>query len=318
MKILPNPFITTEKDNNLNKIEMASIQSLLLLGQKKYEIHFNFGEKKNHEILNDKNKKEIFLSEYKEKLAKAIKIESKEFIFTDVHHGCVGAYASFPDTIDENPLSHLSDADMQNLFITKIEEKQILEELQINSDILDPIGDREKGFWGEGQKRGGNVYLPPLNGWNGIGLNVWDQYDDGDNDWIDYENNEREFSIAYLGIYDDLKDITKEIKKYKEERDIRRSNEKNATCGNGVCLFQDPEYAEKNTSYVDILGFRYKLLLMCRVNPRKIRQPENCEYCWILNPTPDEIRPYRILIKKIPVSPLACSNQIITTNLPIA
>ena len=41
-------------------------------------------------------------------------------------------------------------------------------------------------------------------------------------------------------------------------------------------------------------------MLMCRVNPDKIRQPESFPECWILNP--DEIRPYRILIKKIPTS----------------
>ena len=48
-----------------------------------------------------------------------------------------------------------------------------------------------------------------------------------------------------------------------------------------------------------------KIIPMCRVNPKKIRQPKNFPDCWILNPTPDEIRPYRILIKKIPISPIA-------------
>ena len=43
---------------------------------------------------------------------------------------------------------------------------------------------------------------------------------------------------------------------------------------------------------------------MCRVNPKKIRQPKNYPDLWILNPTPKEIRPYRILIKRIPISPL--------------
>ena len=31
---------------------------------------------------------------------------------------------------------------------------------------------------------------------------------------------------------------------------------------------------------------------MCRINPKKKRQPRNYKYFWILNPTPDEIRPY--------------------------
>ena len=48
---------------------------------------------------------------------------------------------------------------------------------------------------------------------------------------------------------------------------------------------------------------------MCRVNPKKIRQPQGFQNCWILNPTPSEIRPYRILIKKIFQSPMAGASQ---------
>ena len=62
--------------------------------------------------------------------------------------------------------------------------------------------------------------------------------------------------------------------------------------------------SENSEGLIDINGFRMKIILMCRVNPKKIRQPKNYP-CWILNPTPDEIRPYRILIKKIPISPIA-------------
>ena len=40
-------------------------------------------------------------------------------------------------------------------------------------------------------------------------------------------------------------------------------------------------------------------MIMCRVNPKNIRQPENFIDSWLLNPNSNEIRPYRILIKKI-------------------
>ena len=62
-------------------------------------------------------------------------------------------------------------------------------------------------------------------------------------------------------------------------------------------------------SIIDIGGGRYKILLMCRVNPYKIRQPQGFPDCWILNPTPSEVRPYRILIKKIFQSPMAGASQ---------
>ena len=43
----------------------------------------------------------------------------------------------------------------------------------------------------------------------------------------------------------------------------------------------------------------YKCVLMCRVNPNKIRVPQNEKKYWILNGNFNEIRPYRLLIKKI-------------------
>ena len=56
---------------------------------------------------------------------------------------------------------------------------------------------------------------------------------------------------------------------------------------------------------------------MCRVNPKKIRQPLDHDYFWILNPTPDEIRPYRILIKRIDNSPLSMDYKLITFKSPV-
>ena len=38
---------------------------------------------------------------------------------------------------------------------------------------------------------------------------------------------------------------------------------------------------------------------MMRVKPDKIRSPKEKEDYWVLNPTTDEIRPYRILVKEI-------------------
>ena len=39
-------------------------------------------------------------------------------------------------------------------------------------------------------------------------------------------------------------------------------------------------------------------VLKVRVKPDKIRAPVGYSNYWILNPTTDEIRPYRILIKE--------------------
>ena len=105
-------------------------------------------------------------------------------------------------------------------------------------------------------------------------------------------------------------------KLYINENDIRNNKNK---CGDGICVFQNPEYAENSAGIVDILGYRMKIIIMCRINPKKIRQPASFPECWIINPTPDEIRPYRILIKKIPISPLTIglTKKILFSDCPI-
>ena len=167
--------------------------------------------------------------------------------------------------------------------LKRIEEKPLIEKLQLNSDIFDILGDRPEGFWcveSGGETRGGKDYIPPLDNWNGLGLSVADKYDQGDNDWLGYEHEEGEFAIGYMGIN----------KLLEEEFDYNIDS---------VCIFQDPDSAEKNAAVIDIVGYKIKLILMCRVNPDKIRILNNKENQWVLNPNSNEIRPYRILIKKI-------------------
>ena len=58
-------------------------------------------------------------------------------------------------------------------------------------------------------------------------------------------------------------------------------------------------------------------MLMCRVNPKKIRQPKSFKDCWILNPTPDEVRPYRILIKIIEDYPTLGGDFLTISDQPV-
>lgn len=55
------------------------------------------------------------------------------------------------------------------------------------------------------------------------------------------------------------------------------------------------DYAGK----VEIDNGIYKMGFMLRVNPDKIRAPVGKPDFWVLNGNPDEVRPYRILIKKV-------------------
>ncbi len=80
-------------------------------------------------------------------------------------------------------------------------------------------------------------------------------------------------------------------------------------CKIGAYFYKNPLFAENSSEKINVGGFEYKIMFMCRVNPSKITQPENFQDCWILSPTPNEVRPYKILVKKIPTSPLAIASQ---------
>ena len=168
------------------------------------------------------------------------------------------------------------------------------------------------------QKRGGEDYISPLK-WTAYGINVLGKYDFGDNKWLSNDGDAGEFSVAYYGINNlNLNNIQmmrnimsimgnlESGKTFVEDINLRNPGQK---CMSGAYFYKNPSFAENSSEKINIGGFEYKIMFMCRVNPSKIRQPQNFPDCWILSPTPDEIRPYKILIKKIPKSPLAIGSQ---------
>ena len=83
--------ISKKKDENFEKIELASIQSIFTLSaHKKYELHFNFGNEENEKIINEPNKQKEFLEKYKIKISEELKVKPENIILTDVHHGSLG------------------------------------------------------------------------------------------------------------------------------------------------------------------------------------------------------------------------------------
>ena len=320
-------FISKKSSEEFKNLELSSLQSLFSFGtQKKYVLHFNLGEKENEIILNSPAKQEEFLKKYKKIISTELKLKENDFIFKDIHRGSLGASLALVDSSQEieNSIENLQG----NNNIENIEEKPLLESLIISPDILDPKWNRFDG-WGLNEIRGKEKYIPPTDNWRGYGLKVKGMYDKGDNSWLSFQNKKGEFAIAYMGINnfigeskkiipfinDSLPDNKKNqtINLFKKDFNIRNSGK----CGNGVCLFQDPKYAENVSGTVNTNGYTIKVILMCRVNPEKIRQPENFKECWILNPTPDEIRPYRILIKIIPNSPLTDAKFITYETKPV-
>lgn len=313
-------LVSKNKKENIKDISLCSLLALFSLGnKKKYELHFNIEKKKKYIILNKPEEKDRFLKEWKAKNSKELNIDENKIILEDVHPGCLSAYfATFGLSVEEeqkliNNLRQINE-------VIEINEMPVIEYLELNPNILDQLGNRFNE-WGIEEIRGNEDYIPPLNNWAGIGLKVTKKYDNGNDDWLDYRNNLGEYAIAYLNInnlnndkdkiFADIKNFTnienlsqnlESIKNKLFINDMNSRSNNEARCGEGVCTFQNPDYAENGAGYIDIPGYRIKVILMCRVNPNNIRQPSTFPECWIINS--DEIRPYRILIKKISTSPL--------------
>ena len=162
-------------------------------------------------------------------------------------------------------------------FIQKVEEKPFIDTIQLNTEILE----KKIKTWkkNKNEKRGGYDYIYPEKEWIGIRIKVANKYDEGNNFWLGSNNQEGEFAVAYSGLNPFIND------------DINNF---------GICLFQNPKLAEYNAGIVNIFGYKIMIMIMYRINPNKIVKSDKFNGCWVMNPTCDEIRPYRILLKIIP------------------
>ena len=180
--------------------------------------------------------------------------------------------------------------------------------VKLTRNLLDPAGNRNNG-WPIGEKRGGKDYDSPQ-GWNGIGLKVKGKYDNGDDTWIGMANVPGEWCVAYHGVgvgqsSDNVKNVVGIISKTTFKAGSRQAHEfcpdKNhpgQKVGVGVYCTPTIKTAEGYAGISNINGINYKTVLMVRVKNEAIRQCDCISDYWVVNGTPDEIRPYRILYKK--------------------
>ena len=78
-------------------------------------------------------------------------------------------------------------------------------------------------------------------------------------------------------------------------RNINKKCSGDEFVGDGVYCTPSPNIMKKYAGYVG----QYKIAVMLRVNPKRIRFCKSRPKYWVLNGNTDEIRPYRILIKKV-------------------
>ena len=304
-----------EKDENLTSLELITTG---MTQKTKYDLHFDFGVTKNEIYLVDGNEFEKLKEKIKRKISKDYNIPKNEIIVTYPQKGSLRVQVIFENdkfndlNLNDFKAKFKNDKEFQELNNLKEIHKDVLISVcKLSKNQLDSRGNRYDG-WGENEKRGSMPYDPPK-GWIGIGLNVLDKYDNGDNTWIGMENIKGEWCVAYHGVGqleepNKVKDIVSKIigDKFKPgmgqvHEDCDDNNHPGKKVGKGVYCTPHIKTAEDYSGTSEINGQKYKTVLMVRVKPDAIRCC-NCEYAkdyWVVDGTNNEIRPYRILYKKI-------------------
>jgi hypothetical protein len=284
--------------------------------RKRYDLHFDFGEQKNEEYLNDQQKYEELKDNLKEKLSKDYNISKDKIIVTLPQRGSFRIQVIFQSEefnnldLKEFESKFKNDNEFPELQqLKEINEDAIMSACKLTKEQLDSKGNRIKD-WGVDELRGNRPYFPPL-GWTGIGLKVLGKYDDGDDTWVGMDNSDGEWNVAYHGIgrgqsNSEVKKIVGLIYKGSFKKGScqvhKDCNDKfhSGKVGEGVYCTPNIKTAEEYCGISEINGKSYKTVLMVRVNPDAVRSCNDCNYAsdyWVVNGTTDEIRPYRILYK---------------------
>ena len=297
------------------------IQMMCCNLSKKYDFVFDFGDEENKKILENKDECNNLSNILKKKLSEQLNIKEEDIVLSIPKKGSVKFSAAFstPGNYKAEELE-VKLKDVKELkALKKIHQSVLMEGCKLSKNLFDHRWNNRDGGWGKGEKRGGFDYIPP-EGWIGYGLNVGGRYDGGNNDWLSYEHPKNEYAIAYYPIknyYDDPKEMKKLIASLCNNNtmtdnqdlyynifanDINKRDGNSDICGDGIYLFQDIKIAEMQASIIEIKSIAYKVLIMCRVNPNKIRIPKSFPNVWILNPNSFEIRQYRVLLKIVPLT----------------
>ena len=315
--------IVKNKNSSEEKDDLKNLQFLFngMIHKKKFDLHFEFGEKRNNELLDNKIEYEKFKNKLKLKLSKDYNISPDKIIITLPKKGSFHVQVIFQ--LDD--FNNLNKADFIKKFkndpefpelqkLKDIHEDVIIGAIKLTRNQLDSKGNRESG-WAINEYRGGKKYIPPL-GWIGIGLNVEYKYDNGDNTWLGSFNATGEWCVAYHGVgsgqnSENVKNSTGKIVKseFKEGPGQAHKNcndqfHPGKKVGIGVYCTPNIETAEGYAGIADINGETYKTALMVRVKPQALRHCDSCldskepNNYWVVNGTTNEIRPYRILFKK--------------------
>ena len=320
LSILGNNDITSviEKETK-NENEAKTTLQLISSGEvfrKKINVSYDYGKEKNALILSCEEEKQKYISQKKKEYSIAFNCPENNILITNLRSGSLNFdfIIQGREPTDKELEKIAKDRSTKDIRMARLIAGSI-----ITPSMFDPRGDNKDGGWGIGEKRGPpgylKVYDPPI-GYIGYGLRVYNQYDNGDNTWLGYNNVQGEWYVAYYGaqIENAQSIISKGFKAddnqfNEDDKNINPlSNKQYNICGKGVYCSPIIKEAEGNSEGVKIQNEEYYFIFMCRVNPYFVRISEDDDKNWIVSGDnlsdikakkyDSEIRPYRILLKK--------------------
>lgn len=323
-----NILAVVEKDPNPSPIYDIALQFLVngMVNEKKLVVSYDFGKEINDLIIYDEKEQKKFVEKELDKFSQMLGVDKRYINICNFREGSckfdvqisqnlveslikesqkqqeiqkpyVDPFLNIDDNFENlvNKLTAIS-KDAKN---TQLKVEPLVEGIKLNTSLFDPRGNRSSG-WPIGEKRGGMEYESPI-GWIGHGLRVSQKYDNGDDTWLGMDNSEGEWCVAYHGtnikfakaiLESHLQPGKGQVHQYCKNVNTRCSLEK---VGIGIYVSPKVGIGESYSTEVD----NYRCMFMCRINPKKFRTCDdtNREY-WVVNPSEEDIRPYRLLIKK--------------------
>ena len=207
------------------------------------------------------------------------------------------------NVMDINIIDYLNDKEK----LEKLTNDYLIKECGCNPEYLDIKGNTFFYYQPDDNKRGGEYYEVPL-GWTAFGIEVIKRY--GDTDWLSSDGRDGEWAVAYHGFgcrmnRNQIKQIIKTIvhdnlkpgagQAFSMANDSRHPGK---LCGNGVYITPNLNIALGYAGFISLGGKNYRLVIMVRVNPSYIREPVTQKGFWIVDGAPNQLRPYRLLIKE--------------------
>lgn len=217
---------------------------------------------------------------------------------------------NYENYFDLNIIDYLNDKEK----LENLANDYLIKECKCNPKYLDKKGNTFFYFAPEDCRRGGEKYDVPV-GWIAFGLEVNNRYGDNE-DWISSDGRNGEWAVAYHGfgcrmngkqIKEIIKTIVHDNLKPGSGQAFCGANDRRhpgKLCGQGVYITPDLNVATSYAGIIPLGDKNYRLVIMVRVNPSYIREPVTQKDYWIVDGNPNQLRPYRFLIKDANTTPI--------------